>query len=230
LIFGVPNIEADEAGFGVPKILDKPLEGVGFGVPKILDEPPEGAGLEPKILDPPDGPASLKPNFWGAGVLVGVVDWGLGTDWGFSCAGGVVLSMSASFASGPAGCFDASSSERPNPLPNKPPVPPLGFSLSPIAEVSALNVVPRTKGEDPKVDFAALGGKAVLVSIETSGALEGKAPPGFDPKIFEPAAESPPRDAKPVLPAKPANPPDAGAAVPLPNTLPGLDPEPGNPV
>src|SRR4051812_49424650 len=79
---------------GAPKIEE--LE-VGFGAPKMLDIPPEGAIFDPKRLDPPAGAAVLKPNFWGAGVLVGVVDSCLKIDLGFcSSGGGVVVSISSS--------------------------------------------------------------------------------------------------------------------------------------
>lgn len=93
-----------------------------------------------------------------------------------------------------------------------------------------MNVVPRTKDEVPSAGLSVLaagGGKAVSVSIETSGALEVKAPPGLDPKMLDPL-EAVPSPAKPPLFAKVANPPLAGAA--LPNTLPELAPAPENPL
>jgi hypothetical protein len=98
---------------GVPKI-----EEAGFGAPKMLVIPPEVI-LGPKRLDPPVDAALLKPNFWGAGVLVGVVDSWLKIDLGFASGGGVVLSISSSLAGGAAGCLDAASSESPNPPPKR---------------------------------------------------------------------------------------------------------------
>jgi hypothetical protein len=213
--------------FGVPKI-----EEAGLGAPKILLTPPDEDSLVPKRL-PLVGAADLKSNFWGAGVLVGVVDSGLKIDLGFSgTRGGVVASMSSSFDSGAAGCLAASSNESPNPLPNKDLLAPsFGFSLSLAVNLSALKVVPRTKGEPPMAGLSVLaagGGNAVSVSMETSGAVDVNVPPGLDPKILEPA-EAPARPAKPPLAAKVANPPVAGAA-PLPKTLPGLAPALENPV
>jgi hypothetical protein len=214
--------------FGVPKI-----EVAGLGVPKILDIALEVGSLERKILDPPVDAALLKSILWGAGVVVGVVDWGLKIDLGFSSGGGVVLSISISLDTGAAGFLDASSNESPNPLPNRDlPAPSLGFSLSWAVDLSALKVVPRTKDEVPSAGLSVLaagGGKAVSVSIETSGALEVKGAPDLDPKILDPP-ETPPRPANPLLSAKFANPPLAGAVVPLPKTLPGLAPALGNAV
>lgn len=94
-----------------------------------------------------------------------------------------------------------------------------------------MKVVPRTNGEDPTAGLStfALGGGKAVVPIETSGALDGKAPPGVEPKIFV-LPGSLPRVPNPGLLAKPANPPDAGAAVPPPNNLPGPGAEPANPV
>jgi hypothetical protein len=111
------------------------------------------------------------------------------------------------------------------------PAPSFGFSLSFAVAGSALNVVPRTKGEVPSEGLSTLalgGGKAVSVSMETSGALDVKAPPGLDPKMLDPP-EAPPREAKPPLLAKFANPAVAGAVVPLPKTFPVFSPELENP-
>jgi hypothetical protein len=109
----------------------------------------------------------------------------------------------------------------------------LGFSLSSAAVLSALNVVPRTNGDVPSAGLSVLaagGGNAVSVSIDTSGALEVRAPPGFDPKILDPL-EAPAKPANPPLLAKLAKPPVAGAAeAPPPKTLPELAPTLGNPV
>jgi hypothetical protein len=214
LTFGVPNIDV-----------------AGLGAPKILLMPPDG-GLEPKGLNPETGAALAKLTLWGAGVVVGVVDCGLKIDLGFSSTGGgVVRSISISLDSAAAGFLAASSSESPNPLSNNG-LPSFGFSLSLAEVLSALKVVPRTKGEVPSVGLSVLaagGGKAVSVSIETSGALEVKALPGLDPKILDPP-EALPRPAKPPLLANVANPPLAGEAPLLPKTLPGLAAAPGNPV
>jgi hypothetical protein len=77
-----------------------------------------------------------------------------------------------------------------------------------------LNVVPRTNGEAPKAGFSVFadgGGKAVSVSMDTSGAAAG-----FDAKMLGPFED--PKPAKPPLLAKLANPPVAGAAL-LPKTF-----------
>jgi hypothetical protein len=89
-----------------------------------------------------------------------------------------------------------------------------------------LKVVPRIKGEDPRLEGGSLvagGGKEVDESIETSGALATKLPAGFDPKRpVEPPVPLA-NDPNPPLLAKFANPPDDGDAdAVLPNTLPGL--------
>jgi hypothetical protein len=68
---------------------------------------------------PPVVAALLKSNFWGAGVVVGVVDCGLKIDLGFSSGGGgVVLFISSSLDSDAAGCLAAASSESENPMLN----------------------------------------------------------------------------------------------------------------
>ena len=118
-------------------------------------------------------------------------------------------------------------SESPKPLPNKEPSPEvsLGSSFSSAALGSALNVVPRTKGDDSKVgadSFLAFGGgNAVSVSINASDVLEAKPPDGFDPKMLVVPVEAPPREPNPPLLAKFAKPPDDGeVGAPLPKILP----------
>lgn len=119
------------------------------------------AGFDaPKILAPADGLDVVgKPNFGGAGVVVGVVDVnidvGLSTagvvdvnvDWGFSTAG-VVASIASSLVSTVEADLAASLSDRPKPPPKKDPSLPCWFgSLSLAVFGSALNVVPRTNVE-----------------------------------------------------------------------------------
>jgi hypothetical protein len=156
------------------------------------------------------------------------VDSALNIDCGFSSAGvGTgVLSMSSSLDSGTAGSSGVSLNESPKPLPNKEPLEPaFGASLSFAVFGSALKVVPRTKGDDPRVEVFSLlagRGKEVDVSIETSGALVAKLPEGFEPNtLVDPPVLA--KDPNPPLLAKFANPPDEGEAeAVLPNTLPGL--------
>lgn len=194
------------------------------------NNPPNGLedGLRPKRPEPVVvGPDVWRPNFCGAGVVVGVVDSMLKMDRGFvSTLAGVATSMSSSLAPSVLGAgFDESPSESPKPESNREP-PPSGFgsSLSLAVLGSALKVVPRTKGDEPKVDppwgFEVGTGKDVSESIETSGALGGADPDGFPNMLCEVLFA--PRDANPVLLAKPANPPLACCepVVALPKTLP----------
>lgn len=128
-------------------------DAAGFGVPNRLPNPP-GADLRPKMLEPVDGPDVERPNFCGAGVVVGVVDSVLKMPLGFSSTfAGVATSISSSLLSILGTGFDASPRASPKPLPNSPPPPPgWGCSLSLAVLGSALKVVPRTKGDEPKAD------------------------------------------------------------------------------
>lgn len=114
-------------------------------------------------------------------------------------------SLDELFAS--AGFDAASSSDRPKPPSPNPPFP-LGFSLSLAEAGSALKVVPRTNGVEPRLEpslgVELEGGNAVLL-FDVS----------CEPKVPEPLP-----NALPPLPNAP--PPLPNALPPLPNVLPPL--------
>jgi hypothetical protein len=207
---------------------------LGLGIFEVeLNRPPLGLGVSdlfpksPPLEEPNlDGCPKLdvagagdvaKPNFDGAGVVVGVVDSGLccaGNKESFFARGVSSVSpaepMSSSLGVGvvTAGLLLASVRADPKLLPNKEPVGLALLSLA--ADPSGLNELWSLKGVDPNgllEDSCGLAGNAVSV-------VEGdpKAPPaGLFPLPNTLPLPSLFTEAKPLLPANPANPPDAGA-------------------
>src|SRR3569833_177532 len=193
------------AAFGVPKMLPLP-NGFAAGL-TLPNKPPPPPLPTPKAVVL----GAVVKNLDGAGVVVGVVDSQIDLGFVGSGSSGVVAPMSSSFDS----VLEAPPRDKPpNPLPKRDPPVFAGFSLSLALAGSALKVLPRTKGDEPKaeeppnVGFEA--GNAVCV-VST----DAKEPDGFaEPNILPPDGVLPPepRAANPPLLAKPANPPvDAGA-------------------
>lgn len=184
--------------------------------------------MRPIALELEEGPAVVKLNLCGAGVVVGVVDSKM--DFGFASGirEGAGASISSSFDSGAGGCLAASFKDKAKPLSKKGPLLSLGLSLSLAVVGSALKVVPRTNGEDPKglalVVLDVGGRNALSESIEMSAPGVPKEEPGglLGAPNTEGLSEFPARDANPPLFAKLANPPEAVGldVVALPNTLP----------
>ncbi len=179
---------------------------------------PDGFGQDEPAPDVGVSPAVVLKNLGAAGVVVGVVDSNID----FCCldSSGVGASISSSLIS----ALAAPPREKPKLLKTDFPVSE-GFSLSLALAGSALNVVPRTNGEAPKLEvpeipsFFGLEGKAVLLSIDTSCVADAKDPDGLaEPKILPPPAGFAPREANPPLFANPANPPE-GEVVALANGL-----------